>query len=110
MTDGIAWQLPSLTLYTKLLRKAASLNMSTESGESARRRALGRDRHSRVRSTITRATRTQRQMCPSAWGDALSALVAAARYSGVDLESVLRARALSLRDAIRENEATKLAE
>ncbi len=23
VTDGIAWQLPSLTLYTKLLRKAA---------------------------------------------------------------------------------------
>jgi hypothetical protein len=44
------------------------------------------------------------------WGDALSALVVAARYSGVDLESVLRERALSLRDAIRENEVTKLAE
>jgi tetrapyrrole methylase family protein/MazG family protein len=109
VTDGIAWQLPSLTLYTKLLRKAASVDMSSESGESARRRAsdalatleFDRDGAGDADSTsdVSRA-----------WGDALSALVVAARYSGVDLESVLRARALLLRDAIRENEVTKLAE
>jgi XTP/dITP diphosphohydrolase len=109
VTDGIAWQLPSLTLYTKLLRKAALVDMDGESGESARLRAsqalaalkFDRDRAGDADSTsdVSRA-----------WGDALSALVVAARYSGVDLERVLRERALLLRDAIREHEATKLAE
>jgi tetrapyrrole methylase family protein/MazG family protein len=109
VTDGIAWQLPSLTLYTKLLRKAALVNPSIESGESARQRALramealefDRDGAGDADSTCE---------VSDAWGDAMSALVVAARYSGVDLESVLRERALLLRDVIRENEATKLAE
>jgi XTP/dITP diphosphohydrolase len=109
VTDGIAWQLPSLTLYTKLLRKAASLDMETASGESARRRALEAvaalefDREGAGPADTT-------SDISDAWGDALSALVVAARYSGVDLESVLRERALLLRDAIRENEVAKLAE
>jgi tetrapyrrole methylase family protein/MazG family protein len=109
VTDGIAWQLPSLTLYTKLLRKAASLDMSKESGESARQRALGA-----IAALEFDQDGAGYADSPSdvsdAWGDALSALVVAARYSGVDLESVLRERALSLRDVIRENEVTKLAE
>jgi tetrapyrrole methylase family protein / MazG family protein len=107
--DGIAWQLPSLTLYTKLLRKSASVDVTTESGESARQRALAalaalkfdEDRAGDADSAVD---------VSDAWGDALSALVVAAKYSGVDLESVLRERALLLRDAIRENEVTKLAE
>jgi tetrapyrrole methylase family protein / MazG family protein len=109
VTDGIAWQLPSLTLYTKLLRKAASVDMSSESGESARRRAsealaaLELDREGAGDADSTSDV-------SRAWGDALSALVVAARYSGIDLESVLRERALLLRDAIRENEVAKLAE
>jgi tetrapyrrole methylase family protein / MazG family protein len=107
--DGIAWQLPSLTLYTKLLRKSASVDVTTESGESARQRALGalaalEFDHDRAGDADSVAD------VSDAWGDALSALVVAARYSGVDLESVLRERALLLRDAIRENEVTKLAE
>jgi hydrogenase maturation factor len=40
-----------------------------------------------------------------AWGDVLSALVEMAKWSGVDLEGVLRERALALRDAIRAVEA-----
>jgi tetrapyrrole methylase family protein/MazG family protein len=109
VTDGIAWQLPSLTLYAKLLRKASSLDINTETGESARRRALealaaldfDRERAGDADSTSDVSL---------SWGDALSALVVAARYSGVDLEGVLRERALMLRDAIRESEVTKLAE
>jgi uncharacterized protein YabN with tetrapyrrole methylase and pyrophosphatase domain len=109
VTDGIAWQLPSLTLYTKLLRKAALVESESETGESARQRALD----------ALAALEFERESAgdadaasdiSDAWGDALSALVVAARYSGVDLESVLRERALLLRDAIRENEVTKLAE
>jgi tetrapyrrole methylase family protein / MazG family protein len=109
VTDGIAWQLPSLTLYAKLLRKASSLDMNTETGESARRRALEAlaaldfDREGAGDADSTSDVSLS-------WGDALSALVVAARYSGVDLEGVLRERALMLRDAIRESEVTKLAE
>ena len=36
-----------------------------------------------------------------------AAIVSAARYAGVDLEGVLRERALALRDVIRESEAQK---
>jgi tetrapyrrole methylase family protein/MazG family protein len=107
--DGIAWQLPSLMLYTKLLRKASSLDISTESGESARRRAL--DALAALEFDRGRAgDADSTSEVSDAWGDAVSALVVAARYSGVDLESVLRERALLLRDAIREIEVTKLAE
>ena len=38
VTDGIAWQLPSLTLYTKLLRKAALVGAALDSGDVARER------------------------------------------------------------------------
>ena len=35
VTDGIAWQLPALILYTKLLRKAALVDVRHESGSVA---------------------------------------------------------------------------
>jgi hypothetical protein len=92
-----------------LLRKASSLNMSVESGDSARRRALAAI-ESLEFDHVGAGDADSTSYVSDAWGDALSALVAAARYAGVDLESVLRARALSLRDVIRENEVTKLAE
>jgi tetrapyrrole methylase family protein/MazG family protein len=103
VTDGIAWQLPSLTLYTKLLRKAALIDVKLDSGEVARERALeaiaalpldGESVGDAVSSSNV----------SSAWGDALSALVTAARFAGVDLEGVLRERATTLRDEIRELE------
>jgi tetrapyrrole methylase family protein/MazG family protein len=103
VTDGVAWQLPALTLYTKLLRKAVLVDVPVDSGEDARRRALealagvalGTDAASDADSTSDAAP---------AWGDALSAIVVAARHAGVDLEGVLRERALALRDAIRAAE------
>lgn len=109
VTDGIAWQLPSLTLYAKLLGKARSLDMGSESGESARRRALGAMAALEFPSEGAGDV-VSTSDASDAWGDALSALVVAAKYSGVDLERVLRERALLLRDAIRENEASKLSE
>ena len=39
VTDGIAWQLPALILYTKLLRKAALVDLRRDAGE---RRARSR--------------------------------------------------------------------
>ena len=47
VTDGIAWQLPALTLYTKLLRKAALVDVATGDGRGVAptrtRRARGPD-------------------------------------------------------------------
>jgi hypothetical protein len=83
--------------------------MSSESGDAARQRALDAI-ESLEFDRVGAGDADSTSDVADAWGDALSALVTAARYSGVDLESVLRARALSLRDAIRENEVTKLAE
>ncbi len=109
ITDGIAWQLPALTLYTKLLRKAALVDIMVEPGDVSRQRALD------AIATLTFdadavGDGTSSSNVSDAWGDALSALVAAARFAGVDLEGALRERAMTLRDAIRETEVTKPAE
>ncbi|MGH3733786.1 MAG: MazG nucleotide pyrophosphohydrolase domain-containing protein [Acidimicrobiales bacterium] len=109
VTDGIAWQMPALTLYTKLLRKAASLDVMVESGESSRQRALEAVASLQLDPDIAGDAESTSNVAV-AWGDALSALVAAARYDGVDLEGVLRERAIILRDAIRQTEVTKPAE
>ena len=109
VTDGIAWTLPSLALYTKLLRKAAAIDLAGESGDAARRRAIAAlegvtfDDHAASDSSSTSHTL-------SPWGEVLTAIVSAARYAGVDLEGVLRERAVLLRDAIRESERQNLAE
>jgi len=39
VTDGIVWQLPALILYTKLLRKAALVDLRGD-GERSRTRAI----------------------------------------------------------------------
>lgn len=103
VTDGIAWQLPALTLYTKLLRKAVLVDVGVESGEASRQRALA------ALSALSLDERSVRDAQSSSvvddeWGDALGALVTAAQFAGVDLEGVLRERASKLREAIREAE------
>ncbi len=103
VTDGIAWQLPALILYTKLLRKAALVDLRSRDAEVARAKAIGA-----LRSAPLDAHRADDAESSSdvhdAWGDALSALVEMAQWAGVDLEGVLRERALRLRDAIRAGE------
>ena len=99
VTDGIAWQLPALTLYTKLLRKAIVVHVGLGDGDSARTRAIT------ALSTIDLSSERadDAQAAPrlaDAWGDALVAMVEAARFAGVDLEGVLRDRAIRLRDDI----------
>ncbi|HEY1762595.1 MAG TPA: MazG family protein [Acidimicrobiales bacterium] len=103
VTDGIAWQLPSLTLYTKLLRKAALVDVELDSGEVARERALAAIAALALDDAAVSDAVSSSNVA-SAWGDALSALVTAARFAGVDLEGVLRERATTLRDEIREVE------
>jgi tetrapyrrole methylase family protein/MazG family protein len=108
VTDGIALQLPALTLYDKLLRKAALVKVAVESGEVARQRAL------EALASLTFDNGVANDETDShvarEWGDALSELVAAAHAADIDLEGVLRERAMLLRDAIRETEVTKPAE
>lgn len=103
VTDGIAWQLPALTLYTKLLRKAALVNYELESGEAARQRALRAIAALRFDDAAV-GDAVSSSNVDTAWGDAVSALVGAAQFAGVDLEGVLRERAATLRDAIRDVE------
>lgn len=103
ITDGIAWQLPALALYTKLLRKAALVGLRDVNAQQSQRRVLGAvatlslDDHG-VDDAASSANVT------SEWGDALSSLVEMAQWAGVDLEGVLRERAHTLRDLVREAE------
>ena len=96
LTDGIAWQQPSLTLYSKLAQRSVAL----ESAPTSRGDALERAR--RALADLEGDEGDLDAGAPSpAWGDALTAIVEAARWSGVDLEGVLRERALRRRDEIR---------
>ena len=103
VTDGIAWQLPALTLYTKLLRKAVLVDVATTSGEASRENALRALNALHLDDVSVRDAQSSSNV-EAAWGDAISALVAAAQFAGVDLEGVLRERAAKLRDAIHEVE------
>jgi tetrapyrrole methylase family protein/MazG family protein len=104
-TDGIAWQLPALVLYTKLLRKAALVDLASSDGNASLQRAIGA--LSSLSVAKQRAGDAESTSDVSVgWGNALSSLVEAAQWAGVDLEGVLRDRALKLRDAIREAESS----
>lgn len=103
ITDGIAWELPALTLYTKLLRKAALVDLRTSSGDESRRRAIEALRSLTLDADGSSDSESSSDVA-SAWGDAVSELVAAAQWAGVDLEGVLRDRSLRLRDEIRRVE------
>jgi tetrapyrrole methylase family protein / MazG family protein len=103
VTDGIAWQLPALILYTKLLRKAALVNLRRDA-EQSRDVALNAVRSLSLDSASVEDARSSSDV-DSTWGDALSALVEMAQWAGVDLEGVLRERARTLRDEIRIAEA-----
>jgi MazG family protein len=103
VTDGIAWQLPSLILYTKLLRKAALVDRRVDCERSranalAAVGALSLD----LDGAEDAASSSDVEV---AWGDAIAALVEMAQWAGVDLEGVLRDRARRLRDEIRDVES-----
>ena len=104
VTEGIAWQLPALTLYTKLLRKAALLDGWLDDPSASRDHAVHALSSLKLDANTAHAATSTTEV-PAAWGDALTALVAAAKSVGVDLEGVLRERATSLREVIVEAEA-----
>jgi tetrapyrrole methylase family protein/MazG family protein len=100
VTDGIAWQLPALSLYAKLLRKASHVDVTHVNGEEARAEALAALESLRFRDDGASDAQSTSDV-DEAWGDLLSAILNCAQWSGVDLEGVLRERAQMLRDEIR---------
>ena len=100
VTDGIAWQLPALTLYAKLLRKARAVSLGAPEGAPARDAAVAELLTLSFEHAAALDVDSSSQVEP-AWGDAIAALLGAAQWAGVDLEGVLRERAGQLRDAIR---------
>jgi len=103
VTDGIAWQLPALTLFTKLLRKAELVGIGTSSGEEARARALAALETIDLSDDMVGDAQSTSD-APREWGDALGAIVECAHWAGIDLEGVLRERAGELRSRIRAEE------
>ncbi len=103
VTDGIAWQLPALILYTKLLRKATSVELRRDA-EASRAVALDALRDVTLERNGVDDAQSSSDV-ETNWGDAVAALVEMAQWAGVDLEGVLRDRARSLRDEIRNVEA-----
>ncbi|HEY5262853.1 MAG TPA: MazG nucleotide pyrophosphohydrolase domain-containing protein [Acidimicrobiales bacterium] len=106
VTDGIAWQLPALILYTKLLRKAALVDRRSDA-ETSREVALNAVRSLTLDASSVEDAQSSSHVATT-WGDALVALVEMAQWAGVDLEGVLRERARTLRDEIRNVEAQNL--
>jgi uncharacterized protein YabN with tetrapyrrole methylase and pyrophosphatase domain len=106
VTDGIAWQLPALTLYAKLLRKAALVDLQQIGAQESRAQAVAalEDLTFNVNSADDA---TSSSNVDAAWGNVLTALLNCAQWSGVDLEGVLRERATLLRDQIREAEESR---
>ena len=106
VTDGIAWQLPALTLYAKLLHKAQQVDLGSGTGENARAQAISalQSLNFAPSGAIDSQSTSDTE---SAWGDALSAIAMCAQWSGVDLEGVLRERALQLRSEIQQHESSK---
>jgi tetrapyrrole methylase family protein / MazG family protein len=92
VVDGIAWQMPALTLYTKLLRKAALVDFAIASRDVSLNAAL------EAISTLSRVS--SNELTERAWSDVITSLATAASVAGVDLEGALRARARELRDEI----------
>lgn len=103
VTDGIAWQLPALSLYAKLLRKATLVDSRAVSGDDARERARTALARLTFSSGVAKDSDASTDVA-NEWGDALASMLEAAQWAGVDLEGVLRARAQLLRDEIRRIE------
>jgi tetrapyrrole methylase family protein / MazG family protein len=104
ITEGIAWDLPALTLYTKLLRKANTMHLDMVPASELRERAQ------RALAALTlaespSADSTAQITSIDQWGVVLESITSLAQQSGIDAESVLRSAALNLRDRILHEES-----
>ena len=104
VTEGVATQLPALSLYAKLLAKSELVGRVTRSPEQAREAALAAIEGLRFDGSC--ASDAPAENAASAWSQILVALLEAARFAGVDLEGAVRASALRLLDEIRAIETT----
>ena len=93
--DGIAWQLPSLSLHAKVLRKARRLGLEP----AATTTAASDLEH------LLDATADSTEEASAAARRLVNALSGAAATRGIDLEELLRAEVLALRDQILAIEA-----
>ena len=93
VTEGIAIQLPALSLYAKLLAKSELVGRVTRSPEQARDAAIA------ALEELRFTTSNEIEVSSVA-------VLEAARFAGVDLEGVLRASALRLLDEIRTIEGS----
>lgn len=88
VTDGIAWELPGFVLHAKLLRKAASVGVtSLEPTE-----ALAR---------LRRAIDDLETPSEATWTDLVEGVSTLAKAANIDVEGIARSLALALRDEIR---------
>jgi tetrapyrrole methylase family protein/MazG family protein len=106
ITDGIPLQLPALTLYSKLRRKALSLGMQIDDGEALRDQLLTLVRQIPI-SPLPASDAALANDNDELWSTLVSVLGDVARWCAVDLEATVRRRALQLRDDIRHFEAAK---
>jgi tetrapyrrole methylase family protein/MazG family protein len=104
VTEGIAIQLPALSLYAKLLAKSELVGRVTRSPEQARDAAIAALEE--LRFTTSNEIEVSSEDIAPAWSLVLVAVLEAARFAGVDLEGVLRASALRLLDEIRTIESS----
>lgn len=105
VTDGIAMQLPALTLYNKLLAKSTLVTNDEQRGDHARDDAVAALEELHFDERSANETQTPSDVQP-AWEKALTSILRAAHWAGVDLEGVLRESALKMRDDIRRSEST----
>ncbi|MGH9020806.1 MAG: MazG nucleotide pyrophosphohydrolase domain-containing protein [Acidimicrobiales bacterium] len=101
--DGVAWDMPALTLYSKLLRKAASVDRAPDGADALSRALTALS----ILDVDVASDDVDELVARSTWADAVAALCEAARERGVDLEGALRERALALADVIRAVESNE---
>ncbi len=106
IVDGIPRQLPALTYYAKLRRKAQAVGIDPLDPGRAMGVAL-RQLADLVVPLVPVTDATVSTESDDAWGDVLASISDLARVAGVDLESALRRRALVLASDIRSRESEK---
>ena len=101
--DGVAWQLPALSLHAKVLKKARALNVTPTAREHVAHLSDAVSSLTPLGDDATDHEATSQMQ--SSLRDAIVSLSACAAILGVDLESLLRAQVLVVRDQIRGIEA-----
>jgi len=99
VTEGIATQLPALSLYAKLIAKSALVGREPRSGPQALAAAFAA--LDDLGPVVAHSRESVSDEVAPAWSQALVALLEVAHVVGVDLEGVLRASALRLLDEIQ---------